>query len=160
MALEIIYRSAKTAETGSPHVIYSIFFPSWHSVSMPQTHTEKLKPPSRIHFSEEAEMNENGEWGVSICGRRLVNCTRLFAPSAEETRKTLIELRQAFEMSRPMMAANLAVSVSTIKSWECGTRKPSMMARRLIWFLKIVACGDSPENLFLWRITHSQGGEH
>lgn len=38
-------------------------------------------------------------------------------------------------LSRGALAAVLAVAECTLKSWERGTRSPSLPARRLIWFI-------------------------
>jgi DNA-binding transcriptional regulator YiaG len=61
------------------------------------------------------------------------------APKAEESRKTLIQLRQYLRWSRPMMAAFFGISVGVLRRWENGERRPSSAARRLIWLLDILA---------------------
>ena len=85
----------------------------------------------------------------------MVLLTRLFAPDASTTRKTLVALRRDFRFSRGQLAALLATTEGTVKAWERGTRSPSMVARRLIWFadntLRDKPDGDV-DDLIRWRM--------
>jgi len=73
--------------------------------------------------------------GVPLSGRILALMTRLFAPNATETRQTILALRRDFQFSRGQLAALLATTEATVKAWERGKRAPSLVARRLIWFM-------------------------
>lgn len=64
---------------------------------------------------------------------------RGFAPSVEESRLMLIELRKMIRWSRSSMAAFLGVNENSLRRWETGERQPSLAARRLIWLTNILA---------------------
>ena len=114
----------------------------------------------RKHFKALPSIRSDGELGFAIPGKQLLEWARYFAPTVEQTRQTLLRLRITFDISRGVLAANLGVSESTLRSWETGRRNPLISARRLIWFLDLVAHGDAPANLILWRADPGQGGEH
>lgn len=82
---------------------------------------------------------------VSIPGDTYEMLERGFAPTADEVRRQLIELRQELRWPRSMLAAFLGVSRSVLRRWETGERRPSGAARRLIWLLALLA--REPEKL-------------
>jgi hypothetical protein len=67
------------------------------------------------------------------------------APSPEETRRTLLHLRERLHWSRPMLAAILSASVHTVRRWETRQRTPKGAARRLVWLLGMILC--TPDKL-------------
>ncbi len=64
---------------------------------------------------------------------------RGYAPSAEECRQTLIELRKLLRWPRTSLAAFMGVNEHSLRRWETGERKPSRSARRLIWLADSLA---------------------
>lgn len=82
---------------------------------------------------------------VSLPGELYEMVERGFAPTAEETRRKLVRLRQELCWSRAALAAFLGVSRAVLRRWETGERRPSGAARRLIWMLDLLA--REPEKL-------------
>jgi DNA-binding transcriptional regulator YiaG len=79
-------------------------------------------------------------WPVAaLSGEYYELMERGFAPTADDSIRTLIKLRGKLRWSRPAMAAFLGVSRSVLRRWETGERHPSGAARRLIWLLDILA---------------------
>jgi len=76
---------------------------------------------------------------VSLPGALYESLERGYAPSAAESRTTLLELRAKLRWSRPMMAAFLGVKREVLRKWENGERNPSGAARRLIWLMSVLA---------------------
>ena len=70
------------------------------------------------------------------CYERLA---RGFAPSPEEVRLMLLQLRSNLHWPRSTLAAFLGVSRDVVRRWETGERRPSGAARRLIWLLDLLA---------------------
>jgi putative transcriptional regulator len=56
--------------------------------------------------------------------------------SKRPTSRTLRDLRNALGVSQAVFAHLLGVSLILVKSWERGTRQPSLMARRLLDTIK------------------------
>ena len=50
--------------------------------------------------------------------------------------KHVRELRESLGVSQAVFASLLGVSTILVKSWECGTREPGLMARRLMDTIK------------------------
>jgi DNA-binding XRE family transcriptional regulator len=59
----------------------------------------------------------------------------LYAPSGEEIRGMLFELRRQQRWSQAFAAAVLGVTEGAVVKWEAGNRKPNGAARKLIFLL-------------------------
>src|SRR5678816_4365236 len=59
-----------------------------------------------------------------------------YAPSAEESRRTLLDMRRTLGFTRSYMAALLGVPLVTLRRWETGERQTSAAARKLIWLVE------------------------
>lgn len=86
-----------------------------------------------------AAMSVDGEPVAALPGDTYEMLERGLAPTAEEVRATLTQLRQKLRWSRPIMSAFLGVDRGVLRSWEVGDRNPSGAARRLIWLLDLLA---------------------
>jgi DNA-binding transcriptional regulator YiaG len=82
----------------------------------------------------------NGAVVQNFCGTFWNKCAHVFAPTPDETRRTLLHLRKCLHWSRPMLAGLLGISEHTLRRWEEGKRNPKGSARRLIWLIGILAC--------------------
>ena len=71
----------------------------------------------------------------SLSGESLLPFSSLLAPSKDQTRQTLIHLRNHLGLSRGQMAAVLGVHKDHLRRWEKGTRHPSASAQKLVWLL-------------------------
>lgn len=78
----------------------------------------------------------------NISGEILQTLSKLLTPGAEESRKTLIDLRQDLRLTRPQLAAALGTTGELVKHWEVGTRKPNGPARKLIAIANSVLRAD------------------
>jgi DNA-binding transcriptional regulator YiaG len=86
-----------------------------------------------------AAMTPDG-WPVGVLpGDSYEILERGLAPTAHESRMTLIRLRRKLRWSRAGMAAFMGISRAVVRRWETGERKPSGAARRLIWLLNLLA---------------------
>jgi DNA-binding transcriptional regulator YiaG len=92
-----------------------------------------------------AAMTPDGWPVAALPGDSYEILERGLAPSAEESRQTLLHLRQQLRWSRAGMAAFLGVPRGTLRRWETGERRPSGAARRLIWLLNLLV--DEPDKL-------------
>jgi DNA-binding transcriptional regulator YiaG len=63
----------------------------------------------------------------------MLKLARLLAPGVNESRQTLVELRQKLGWSRAQLASFLGVGKHTLRRWETGQRNPCRAARKLIW---------------------------
>lgn len=101
-----------------------------------------------------AGMSADGEPVVALPGDTYEMLERGLAPTAQESRMTLIRLRQTLRWSRAGMAAYLGVNRGVLRRWETGERNPSGAARRLIWLLDVLAHEPdklkSAVDLFVW----------
>jgi DNA-binding transcriptional regulator YiaG len=86
-----------------------------------------------------AAMTPDGWPVATMSGETYELLERGHAPTAHESRMTLLRLRQKLRWSRPGMAAFMGVSRAVMRRWETGERKPSGAARRLIWLLNLLA---------------------
>ena len=57
-------------------------------------------------------------------------------PLREYSREEIKAIRNKAGMSQRVFAAYMGVSVKTVEAWECGTRKPSGSAARLLEVLQ------------------------
>jgi len=105
----------------------------WYTVPMSAPKELKAKGP----MQDEQRTNQRRRLFADfpIAGRVLADLVRFNAPSPTEVRAMLIALRRDFGMARGHAAAFLGVAEATVKSWEKGTRCPSVLACRCIQFL-------------------------
>ena len=75
------------------------------------------------------------ERSTPLSGESLLPFSTLLAPSKDQTRHTLIQLRSNLGLSRGQMAAVLGVRKDHLRRWEKGTRHPSASAQKLVWLL-------------------------
>ena len=75
------------------------------------------------------------ERSTPLSGESLLPFSTLLAPSKDQTRHTLIQLRSTLGLSRGQMAAVLGVRKDHLRRWEKGTRHPSASAQKLVWLL-------------------------
>ena len=97
----------------------------------------ELKIP-RNNYHPQTYLDADGEIVSTFSGSLLATLSRLFAPSAEDTRRSLLRLRRELKWSRGTTAAMLGVGDYVLRRWEDGGRKPSMAARKLIWVLESI----------------------
>lgn len=81
----------------------------------------------------------------AVSGEAFSIIQRCMAPSSEEIRDLLLNLRDRMQWSRSMLAAMLGIGCETLRRWESGERNPSGAARRLIWLMDLLLC--HPEKL-------------
>ena len=74
----------------------------------------------------------------SLSGESLLPFSSLLAPSKDQTRHTLIQLRSTLGLSRGQMAAVLGVRKDHLRRWEKGTRHPCASAQKLVWMLDML----------------------
>ena len=63
---------------------------------------------------------------------------KALAPSHQDVRKILMDLRRELRWSRAMLAAVLGVPENSLRSWETGARSPHASAVRLIWLVDVI----------------------
>ncbi len=91
---------------------------------------------STMHFAHPPrERNVSESSWVRPSGEALLPFSDLLAPTKEDTRQTLIQLRHNLGLSRGHMAAVLGVRKDHLRRWEKGTRHPSAQAQKLVWIL-------------------------
>ena len=78
------------------------------------------------------------ERSTPLSGESLLPFSTLLAPSKDQTRHTLIQLRSTLGLSRGQMAAVLGVRKDHLRRWEKGTRHPSASAQKLVWMLDML----------------------
>lgn len=111
----------------------------WHSVPVSRSKIPRCpyKPFHLLRYEDEPVLNVSGEiWRIVSDG---------FAPTASESRDSLLRLRGELHWSRSALAAFMGVPKDTLRRWETGQRNPCGAARRLIWLLSVLAC--QPEKL-------------
>jgi DNA-binding transcriptional regulator YiaG len=86
-----------------------------------------------------AAQSVDGDPNAAFPGKVYKNLERGYAPTAEECRRTLIELRKLLRWSRASLAAFLGVNEHSLRRWETGERQPARSARRLIWLADLLA---------------------
>jgi hypothetical protein len=89
----------------------------------------------RIPFRRQVYCGENGEVYLSVSGESGLNYARVYAPSSEEIRSMLLQLRRRQRWSRAHLAAVLGISKHVLRRWEDGSRRPCGSAKKLIWFV-------------------------
>ena len=62
---------------------------------------------------------------------------KLPKPAPEFTQRSIKKLRKDFNLTQEDFARVLNVEVSTIRSWEQGTRKPTKASNRLLQIFKL-----------------------
>jgi DNA-binding transcriptional regulator YiaG len=92
-------------------------------------------PPTipRNVFRPERARDPLGEIGITLSGELMLTMARVFAPKADESRRTILDLRRRLKWSRAQLASFLGVSKDTLRRWETGERHPCGAARKLIW---------------------------
>lgn len=70
-----------------------------------------------------------------IAGQHSAKRTRGLAPSAQQCRKMLCEIREHLRLPSERIASLLGVPLGTLRTWLGGERNPSGAAKRLIWTL-------------------------
>lgn len=90
-------------------------------------------------------MMDNGLPVFNVPGEVWKDVGRCYAPTADDSRKLLLELRSKLRWPRSGLAAFMGVSRDVVRRWETGQRNPSGAARRLIWLLHVLA--TKPEKL-------------
>jgi hypothetical protein len=85
----------------------------WHLVAM---HSNADVP--RIPFRRQVYCGQNGEVFITASGESGLNYARVYAPSSEEIRSMLLQLRRRQRWSRAHLAAVLGVPKHTLRRWE------------------------------------------
>jgi hypothetical protein len=93
------------------------------------------QPPEipRNVFRPQFQRTLYNEMCVLLSGELMLSMARLLAPGIDDSRKTLLELRQKLGWSRAQLASFLGVGKHTLRRWETGQRNPCGAARKLIW---------------------------
>ena len=78
---------------------------------------------------------ETGLPFITFSGRSEALISRVWAPTAKQSRGSLLRLRRRLGVSRAAVAAMMGASLESVRAWELGWRKPSGPAKRLIWLL-------------------------
>lgn len=100
--------------------------------------SKESKPPSRreIEFDAEALRQSLCDHADHLEGKKklTLRVTSLVLPAPVKgiKSKDIAGIRQKLNVSQPVFAALLNVSLATARSWEQGTRKPSGAALRLL----------------------------
>jgi putative transcriptional regulator len=68
--------------------------------------------------------------------RHDLRTTVLAAPPKPMKKQEIIALRQQLNLSQPLFASALSVSVRTVQAWEQGMRRPSGTALKLLAIAK------------------------
>ena len=69
---------------------------------------------------------------TTLPGALCESLASLLAPTAQEVRSMLYEIRERHSLSRPLLASFMGTSRHTIRCWEKGLREPSGPSKRLI----------------------------
>ena len=69
---------------------------------------------------------------TTLPGALCESLASLLAPTAQEARSMLHEIRERHSLSRPLLASFMGTSRHTIRCWEKGLREPSGPSKRLI----------------------------
>ena len=68
--------------------------------------------------------------------RHDLRTTVLAAPPKPMKKQEIVQLRQQLNLSQPLFASVLSVSVRTVQAWEQGMRRPSGTALKLLTIAK------------------------
>ncbi len=105
----------------------------------------------------------DGEVAAVLAGELTLRLANLFAPSSQESRRMILDLREKLGWSRAHAAALFGVGRHTLRRWETGERRPCKAARRLIWLLHQFAFSatqlSSVADVATWGISAKQGGK-
>lgn len=89
------------------------------------------------------ELNSTFRAGTPLHQKFTVRTVRTVPDPAEYHAKDVRETRQLVGVSQPVFARMLGVSAALVRAWECGQRRPSPLARRMLDVIRA-----DPEN---WR---------
>ena len=92
---------------------------------------------------------ENESFATTLPGELCESLSLMFMPTAQEVRSMLLELRSRYSLSRPLLAAFLGTSRSTVRSWEKGLREPSGPAKRLVQMVYQRMTSEMTGNCFI-----------
>src|SRR5436190_112619 len=70
--------------------------------------------------------------GIALHEKFTVRTVRAVPDPGEYNAKAVRATREVVGVSQPVFARMLGVSAALVRSWECGQRKPSPLARRLL----------------------------
>jgi len=93
----------------------------------------KYVPVPIARYRRKVFFGSDGQVYSTESGAALLAVSRLFAPSAADSRKALLNIRRKCRWSRAALAAVLGIPINTVRRWETGERRPNASAQRLIW---------------------------
>lgn len=100
-------------------------------------------------YSRKVKVMPNGGVATTVPGTLCESLASLLAPTAQEARLMLHEMRERHSLSRPLLAAFLGTSRHTIRCWEKGLREPSGPSKRLIQMVHQRLVSEGTENCFV-----------
>jgi DNA-binding XRE family transcriptional regulator len=83
-------------------------------------------------YTRRVKVLPGGGVATTLPGALCESLASLLAPTAQEARSMLLEIRERHSLSRPLLASFMGTSRHTIRCWEKGLREPSGPSKRLI----------------------------
>ena len=100
-------------------------------------------------YSRKVKVMPNGGVATTVPGALCESLASLLAPTAQEVRSMLLEMRERHSLSRPLLASFMGTSRHTIRCWEKGLREPSGPSKRLIQMVHKQLVSGFPGNCFV-----------
>jgi DNA-binding XRE family transcriptional regulator len=100
-------------------------------------------------YSRKVKVMPNGGVATTVPGALCESLASLLAPTAQEVRSMLYEIRERHSLSRPLLASFMGTSRHTIRCWEKGLREPSGPSKRLIQMVHKQLVSGFPGNCFV-----------
>ena len=101
------------------------------------------------HYIRRVKVLPDRGVATTLPGALCESLASLLAPTAQEARSMLLEMRERHSLSRPLLAAFLGTSRHTIRCWERGLRDPSGPSKRLIQMVHQRLMSEGTENCFV-----------
>jgi DNA-binding XRE family transcriptional regulator len=100
-------------------------------------------------YSRKVKVMPNGGVATTVPGALCESLASLLAPTTQEVRSMLYEIRERHSLSRPLLASFMGTSRHTIRCWEKGLREPSGPSKRLIQMVHKQLVSGFPGNCFV-----------
>ena len=92
----------------------------------------KRRNIAREIIADLKEINATLKAGIPLREKYTVRTVRTVPDPAPYRAKDVRVTRELIGVSQPVFAQMLGVSAALVRAWECGQRKPSAIARRLL----------------------------
>ena len=96
----------------------------------------RSKPPRKTaRWDPMNQFYGGGKIFIELRGSMVLAMAKYYQPSKESIRDNILELRTKLHWTQTYSAAVFGIPLTTLRSWEDGTRTPSGAARKLIWLI-------------------------